>query len=85
MGELLQLVPELDIVCVLDGDPGSTIPSEIRWMGIGILQLVGSAPIAVGGRWLMGRYAVMFNFTVPLMLKVWKVKTAFLFVGLGIP
>ncbi|WWC71187.1 uncharacterized protein I206_105140 [Kwoniella pini CBS 10737] len=30
-------------------------------------------------------YAILFNFTVPLMLKVWVVKTAFLFVGLGIP
>ncbi|WWD10134.1 hypothetical protein V865_008268 [Kwoniella europaea PYCC6329] len=30
-------------------------------------------------------YAIMFNFTVPLMLKKWVVKTAFLFVGLGVP
>ncbi|WWC60692.1 uncharacterized protein I303_103268 [Kwoniella dejecticola CBS 10117] len=30
-------------------------------------------------------YAIMFNFTVPLMLKKWVVKTAFLFIGLGIP
>lgn len=30
-------------------------------------------------------FAVLFNFTVPLMLAIWKVKTAFLFMGLGIP
>ncbi|WVW83082.1 hypothetical protein I302_105100 [Kwoniella bestiolae CBS 10118] len=30
-------------------------------------------------------YAIMFNFTVPLMLKKWVVKTAFLFSCLGIP
>lgn len=30
-------------------------------------------------------YATLFSFTVPLMLKVWVVKTAFLFVGLGVP
>jgi MFS family permease len=30
-------------------------------------------------------FAVLFSFTVPLMLKVWVVKTAFLFVGLGVP
>lgn len=30
-------------------------------------------------------YAVMFSFTVPLMLDVWEVKAAFLFVALGIP
>jgi hypothetical protein len=30
-------------------------------------------------------YAVMFNFTIPLMLAKWVVKTAFLFAALGIP
>ncbi|WWD20939.1 hypothetical protein CI109_105417 [Kwoniella shandongensis] len=30
-------------------------------------------------------YAVLFSFTVPIMLKIWVVKTAFLFVALGIP
>ncbi|OCF31052.1 hypothetical protein I317_06846 [Kwoniella heveanensis CBS 569] len=30
-------------------------------------------------------YAVMFSFVVPIMLARWKVKTAFLFVALGIP
>ncbi|RSH94199.1 hypothetical protein EHS25_004002 [Saitozyma podzolica] len=30
-------------------------------------------------------YAVMFNFTIPLMLSKWVVKTAFLFAALGIP
>lgn len=30
-------------------------------------------------------YAVLLNFTLPLMLDVWKVKAAFFFVALGIP
>jgi len=30
-------------------------------------------------------WAILFSFTVPLMLKKWVVKSAFLFVGLGIP
>jgi hypothetical protein len=30
-------------------------------------------------------FAVMFQFVTPFMLKVWVVKTAWLFVGLGIP
>jgi hypothetical protein len=31
------------------------------------------------------RYAVLLNFTVPLMLAKWQVKATFLFVALGIP
>lgn len=33
----------------------------------------------------MFSWAILFSFTVPLMLAKWVVKTAFLFVGLGIP
>jgi len=31
------------------------------------------------------RFAVLINFTLPLMLKVWSVRTAWFFVCLGIP
>jgi hypothetical protein len=30
-------------------------------------------------------YAIVFNFTVPLMVKAWNIKAVWLFVCLGIP
>ena len=57
-------------------------------MGVGLRQYVrfcSSLSIVPYSARLTNRIAVLFQFTVPLMLKVWAVKTAFLFVGLGVP
>jgi len=55
-------------------------------LGSRLVQLVSLGPSSRCGTVLRARsWAILFSFTVPLMIKVWVVKTAFLFVGLGIP
>lgn len=52
-------------------------------MGFGLLQL-GTFPFSPLDLLLINQYAVIFSWTVPLMIKTLAVKTAFIFVGLGI-
>lgn len=56
-------------------------------MGSSLVQLVrhDSRVLGCDGELTCVSWAILFAFTVPIMIKVWVVKTAFLFVGLGIP
>jgi SP family general alpha glucoside:H+ symporter-like MFS transporter len=53
-------------------------------MGSSFLQPVSiiTAPVTAAD---MHSFAVLINFTLPLMLKVWSVRAAWFFVCLGIP
>jgi len=53
-------------------------------MGSGVLQPVSQFPVTRTGADTPS-FAVMINFTLPLMLKVWSVRAAWFFVCLGIP